>query len=217
MVGKSNTVQHYRKDVGNRQVVDTEALKRHLMKSPEAKAIRKQVLDAFSPLLWQLPQQTSISGYRWKGEDTLNWGDPNAWAEISLLQCWIENPGACLEQYWILQGMAAFTRDLQGLEKMCLVRNATAVHRFLQIHPDLMDVLVEARHRVLEHFGPETQVALELVRDPEVENWDELFAYIITPLPVDQALICLEKLDKEWFLDQVDRTGDLFNLNLECV
>jgi hypothetical protein len=70
---------------------------------------------------------------------------------------------------------------------------------------------------VQEHFGSGIPVVLEVVSDPEVEGWDQLFAYILTSLPVREALAQLNKLDKEWFLDQLDRVDGLFNFNLEFV
>jgi len=60
-------------------------------------------------------------------------------------------------------------------------------------------------------------VVLEVVSDPEVEDMDELFAYILTSFPVDEALARLAKLDEEWFLDQLDQVGGRFNFNLEFV
>jgi hypothetical protein len=107
---------------------------------------------------------------------------------------------------------------LQKLDTMYRSRDALAVRRFLRNHPHLIDVILEAYPHLMKHFGPATQFDLEIVSDPEAEGWDQqLFAYIITPLPVDKALARLEKLDEEWFLSQLDRVGGLFNFDLECV
>jgi hypothetical protein len=100
---------------------------------------------------------------------------------------------------------------------MYLLRNATAVHRFLQAYPRLIDVLREAQLHLAKHFGPDPQVALEVVSDPEVDDSKQLFAYICTSLPVDAALAQLDLLDEEWFLDQLERVNGLFNFNLESV
>ena len=106
---------------------------------------------------------------------------------------------------------------LSVLEEIYLFRNATAVRRFLQAYPRLIDVLLEAQPHLAKHFGPDPQVALEVVSDPEA-NWaKQLFAYIRTSLPVEAALAQLYLLDEEWFLDQLDRVNGLFNFNLEIV
>jgi hypothetical protein len=100
---------------------------------------------------------------------------------------------------------------------MYLLRNAIAVHRFLQAYPRLIDVLWEAQLHLAKHFGPDPQVALEVVSDPEANGAKQLFAYIRTTLPVEAALAQLDLLDEEWFLDQLDQVNGLFNFNLESV
>ena len=95
--------------------------------------------------------------------------------------------------------------------------NAAAVGRFLHAYPQLIEVLLEAYVYLQKYFGPDPQVTLEVVSDPEVEGVEELFTYILTSLPVNEALARLDKLDEEWFLDQLDRVGGRFNFNLEFV
>jgi hypothetical protein len=101
---------------------------------------------------------------------------------------------------------------------MYTFRNAAAVRRFLLAHLSLIGVLVEAYSHLSKYFGPDPRVALEIVSDPEADDGrDQLFAYILTSLPVDEALVRLDRLDEEWFLDQLDQVGGLFNFNLEFV
>lgn len=116
-----------------------------------------------------------------------------------------------------LQELVAEDPRLHQIEKFYSLRNRTDVRRFLRTHPQLIEVLLDARAHVQEHFGSGIPVVLEVVSDPEVEGWDQLFAYILTSLPVREALAQLNKLDKEWFLDQLDRVDGLFNFNLEFV
>ena len=95
--------------------------------------------------------------------------------------------------------------------------NAAAVGRFLHAYPQLIEVLLEAHVYLQKYFGPDPQVTLKVVSDPEVEGVEELFAYILTSLLVDEALARLDRFDEEWFLDQLDRVGGRFNSNLEFV
>lgn len=109
------------------------------------------------------------------------------------------------------------SQRLPQLEEMYSLRHAATVRHFLGAYPQLIAVLLEAHVYLQKYFGPALQVTLEVVRDPEVEGVEELFAYILTPLPVDEALARLDRLDEEWFLDQLDRVGGRFNFNLEFV
>jgi len=106
-------------------------------------------------------------------------------------------------------------RRLHRLEEIYSLRDAATVRRFLHACPQLVEVLLEARVYLQKHFGPDPQVMLEVVSDPEAESRDELFAYILTSLPVDEALARLDRLDEEWFLDQLDRINGQLNFNLE--
>jgi hypothetical protein len=108
------------------------------------------------------------------------------------------------------------SRRLHQLEEVYALRDAAAVRHFLRLRsgqvlhacPQLVEVLVEARVYLQRCFGPDPQVALEVVSDPEAESVDELFAYIVTSLPVDEALARLDRLDEDWFLDQLDSWPD---------
>lgn len=107
--------------------------------------------------------------------------------------------------------------QLRGLEDVYILRPPAEVRRFLNTQPELIDFLLDAYAQLQSHFGPGVQAALEVVRDPEVENSEKLFAYILSPLPVDEALARLDALDEDWFLDQLDRVGGRFNFNLQFV
>lgn len=102
-----------------------------------------------------------------------------------------------------------------ALERIYSLRSAAAVRRFLHSYPELLEVLLEAHIHLRRCFGSDLRVTLEVVSDPEVEGLEELFAYIHTRLPVAEALARLDRLDDEWFLDQLDRVGGRFNFNLD--
>jgi len=103
----------------------------------------------------------------------------------------------------------------RALERFYSIRSAAAVRRFLHSYPELLEVLLEAHIHLRRCFGSDLQVILEVVSDPEVEGLEELFAYIHTRLPVAEAMAQLDKLDEEWFLDQLDRVDGHLNFNLE--
>ena len=175
---------------------------------------RKSFLDALSAGVFQEASQTTC--YRWKGLDTLNRGNPFKWIEIQCMGVAVER----LQRGELLLPCIALRSMLEKvgpykLETTYLFRNHSAVRRYLELNPELVEVLLEARQRVQHLFGASAEVILEVVNDPEVMDSSKLFAYIRTPLPIDQALDRLQALDDDWFLSQLDRVGDLFNLNLE--
>ncbi|MGQ9626068.1 MAG: hypothetical protein ACUVV0_04080 [Anaerolineae bacterium] len=186
----------------------------------------KQIVNALGPCVGSVPPITLH--YRVKGEDTLTWGDQSCWIEIKGIGSLLSLPPLeghpdeefirnYIMRYSALLDVSSFLDDMRQLEEIYSFRNDAAVQRFLYSYPQLAKVLLEAHVYLKKHFGPEPQVTLEVVSDPEVEGWDELFAYILTSLPVDEALARLNRLDEEWFLDQLDRVDGLLNFNLEFV
>ena len=109
------------------------------------------------------------------------------------------------------------SQRLHQLERIYSLRDTATIRRFLHACPQIIEVLLEAHVYLQKYFGPNPQVTLEVVSDPEAEGMEEMFAYILTSLPVDEALARLDRLDEEWFLDQFDRIDGQFNFNLEFV
>lgn len=184
----------------------------------------KLVLDVLSASIGAISQQTL--NYRLRGTDTLTWEDQSCWIEIrgitGLLSLLEGHPSEefieiLAIKYSTLLDALSFLDHLGQIEDLYSLRNAAAVRRFLHAYPRLIEVLLEAHGYLQKYFGPDPQVTLEVVSDPEVEDMDELFAYILTSLPVDEALARLNRLDEEWFLDQLDRVNGRFNFNLEFV
>jgi len=183
--------------------------------SPSAASIsRKALLDVLGVAPWQSSNQTF--GHRWRGEDSLTWGDPDMWIRVQWALNRIENPGLQALLNWdkSFQSILADAR-LPRLREIYAFRNPDQVRSFLVTHPDLVEVLFEARSYLEALFGSDLEVILEVVTDPDAEGLKQLFAYIHTSLPIDDALERLDRLDEEWFLDQLDRVDGLCNFNLE--
>ncbi len=178
----------------------------------------KLVLEALGASSWQSYPQTF--GYWWKGEDTLDWGNLDNWIQIKLVRDLVVNMIGTQDQlsnYAALQQFFLESSHLRRMGEIYPFRDVLAVQRFLRAYPQLTTVLLEAYAYLEKHFGPDPQVVLGVISDPEAVGREQLFAYILTSLPVDEAQVRLDRLDEEWFLNQLDQVGDLFNFNLEFV
>jgi hypothetical protein len=185
---------------------------------------RKEMLQVLGGSIGSTAQPTF--NYRLSGTDTLDWGDQSAWVEIKGVLSLLEElrgrqSFSQATKYSALVGIFESQRlhhhYPHQLEEIYSLRDASVVRRFLYAHPQLIEFLLEAHVHLQKHFGPDPQVELAVVSDPEAEGEEQLFAYILTSLPVDEALARLDRLDEEWFLDQLDRVDGRFNFNLEFV
>lgn len=113
-----------------------------------------------------------------------------------------EESGASIVRIW--------DREVQVLEQLYVFRKRMEVLRFLDVHPFLVPLLLEAYTKIGKYFGPYPQVFLEVISDPEATDDRQLFAFIGTRLSPDEALDGLERFDEEWWLDTLDEAqGEL--------
>jgi len=89
------------------------------------------------------------------------------------------------------------------------------VSLFLESHPFLVPLLLEAYSEIKSYFGLYPQVFLEVVSDPEVQGLVELFGYIVTRLTPEEAGKRLQGFDRTWFLNQLPRVKGLLNFDVE--
>jgi hypothetical protein len=100
------------------------------------------------------------------------------------------------------------------VENRYIVPDEGKVYAFLRDNPSLSVLLIEA-YRVLDWlFGPDPQIELRVVTDPEAEEVEMLFAYIRTTLPVKRGLAKLHEFDRTWFLNKLGRTKGRLNFSL---
>lgn len=106
---------------------------------------------------------------------------------------------------------------IKGLEKLFSFRNLTAIIHFLDEHPFLIGLLQEAYTAIEQSFGPDPQVKLEVVADPEVAGFVKMFGYIVSGLTPEEAGERLQQFDHDWFLKQLPRMKGLLNFDVEFV
>lgn len=180
--------------------------------------IENKIVDVLGASVWNETYHQTFA-YRWKGKDTLTWGNLDEWIRVHWIRNWVhryQKPyGNPLEQDKFMREVIQSAK-IARVETMYTLRNALEVKAFLVKHPNLMQLLFEAKE-VLENFFGATEIAMELVSDLESSNSKKLFAYVSTKLSPSEALASLDAFDEAWFLKQVNWVGDLLNFSLESV
>ncbi len=108
------------------------------------------------------------------------------------------------EQLVTVAPQAVEERNIRSLEQLYTFRKPQQVSSFLQAHSFLVPLLFEAYIQIEQHFRSNPQVFLQVVTDPEAADDRELFIFIGTNLPPDEALDRLDRLDEEWWFDAMD-------------
>jgi hypothetical protein len=129
-----------------------------------------------------------------------------------------ENPPIEATRIWQDTGVSTvrtFDFETRPLERLYTFRRRAEVSRFIERHPFLVPVLVEAYSKIENYFGPYPQVFLEVVNDLEVQGLVELFGYIVTRLTPEEAGKRLRRFDQDWFLNQLPQIKGLLNFDVE--
>jgi hypothetical protein len=173
--------------------------------------ISQYLIDVLGSSAWdETYGQTFV--HRWRGEDTLTWGNVDEWILVKWLAQQFFAPGQLDANVWNVIHEAR----IASLEAKYKFRNSVEIKGFLMEHKQTLSVLWNARSVVEEFFGNNVSITLEVVHDPEAENAKQLFGYInAAPLSPDETFERFTAFDETWFLKQFELTGGLFNFNLE--
>lgn len=129
-----------------------------------------------------------------------------------------ENPPIEVTRIWQETGaptVRPFDFEPRSLERLYTFRRRAEVSWFIERHPFLVPVLLEAYSEIKNYFGLYSQVFLEVVSDPEVQGLVELFGYIVTRLTPEEAGKRLHRFDRDWFLNQLPHVKGLLNFDVE--
>ena len=129
-----------------------------------------------------------------------------------------ENPSVEVTRIWQETGAPAVRSldfETRPLERLYTFRRRAEVSRFLEKHPFLIPLLLEAYSKIEGCFGLYPQVCLEVVNDPEVQGLVELFGYIVTRLSPEEAGKRIQRFDRDWFLNQLPHVQGLLNFDVE--
>lgn len=97
--------------------------------------------------------------------------------------------------------------EIHELEKAYSFKNKEKVLNFINQHPSLMPLLIEAPGKIVKYFA-DTPLSLEVQFDPEIADLITLLVWIETKLEPEEALAKLDQLDEEWWLDASDPLDD---------
>ena len=109
----------------------------------------------------------------------------------------------------------AFATRAYPFDGLYVIREPVRVQTFLESHPFLSAVLLDAYLQIKCIFGHESVHALQVVSDPEAPGDDRLFVLIGTHLPAGDAVSALARLDETWWLGAIDRAESALSIDVE--
>lgn len=135
--------------------------------------------------------------------------DSTSSPEVREKQQFWYNPGACT--------VCPPNFSAQILEREYVFKDHREVKEYIEINPFLIPLLFEAYGKIKLYFESYPQVFLEVVTDPEVPDDIKLVAFIRTCMEPKEALDRLDRLDREWWLQAMERAQGKLCIHLEFV
>lgn len=116
-----------------------------------------------------------------------------------------------------MQTAKTTTPDVVGeLRNLYEFREPEEVEAYLDRHPNLVDLLVEAAARIPEFIPPDAPIVLEVVWDPEEEDEEgELFAMIPTHRSWEEIRPRMNRLRRDWLIAAARNAAGRFNIGVE--
>ncbi|RLF70867.1 MAG: hypothetical protein DRN55_08055 [Thermoplasmata archaeon] len=81
------------------------------------------------------------------------------------------------------------------------------IRKIMMEDPGVREVLARLPDKVKEYFSEGAILEAEVFHDPEGPSPPEITVWIRTSLPVEEAISRLDRLDEEWWMDQVEKVG----------
>jgi hypothetical protein len=106
-----------------------------------------------------------------------------------------------------------FDQMLVQIHQLYTLHNRPDVFAFLRQHPFLIEVVVEASAMLVNVFGRQTPLSMEVMCEPEGDD-SELFAFAHVELSAEEALAALRAFDEQFFLEQQAKVAGLFNVDV---
>ena len=100
---------------------------------------------------------------------------------------------------------STITGRIDELQKLYRMPEGEKIKLYLATHPELVDILLEARSHIELQFGRGAAVELRFPRDYDGDHEGELLAMIQSHLDGDAALDAFDRFWDEWWGDASGR------------
>lgn len=113
-------------------------------------------------------------------------------------------------------GVSIDRTEIEQIEKLYILRERSDVLKFLDNHPFLVPVLLQAPEKISDYF-PGDPIFLEVVIDPELISPDDdtMFIIIASNIDPDESLDRLWQLDENWWLKASRLSQNKLEINVE--
>lgn len=127
-----------------------------------------------------------------------------------------ENQSLSAKQIAELQ-KKAIDEKFDALTGIYKISKPEEVKSFLSKNRFLISLLKEIPHKIFQYYGSNQKLALEVLYEPDFPLSSELWVLVLTELPAKKARSIMDKLDEDWWLENMSKTACQLNIGIEYV
>ncbi len=97
------------------------------------------------------------------------------------------------------------------------IHNPPEVAEFLSRNTFLLDLLKEIPSKIFQYYGSEQKIALEVFYEPDFPQSSKLWVSVLTERSAEEARSIMDKIDEDWWLENIDKAKCKLNIGIDYV
>jgi threonyl-tRNA synthetase len=107
--------------------------------------------------------------------------------------------------------------EVNSLSRKYEISNFEEVKNFISKNRFLIPLLEEIPNKIFQYYGSQQKIALELFYEPDFPQSSKLWVSVLTELSAEEARSIMDKIDGEWWLENIDRAKCKLNIGIDYV
>lgn len=109
------------------------------------------------------------------------------------------------------------SEKINALPSKYEISNFEEVKNFLLKNRFLMSLLEEIPSKIYQYYGNNQKISLKVFYEPDFPKSSKLWVSVLTKLPAEEARSIMDNLDKDWWLENIDRANYKLNIGIDYV
>lgn len=111
----------------------------------------------------------------------------------------------------------ATDEQVDSLSRKYKIIRVEEVKKFLLKNRFLILLLEEIPNKIYEYYGNEQEISLELFYEPDFPQSSKLWVSVLTEKSAEDARSIMDRIDEDWWLENIDRANCKLNIGIDYV
>jgi hypothetical protein len=135
---------------------------------------------------------------------------------LDSISAFAKNQSLTSEQI-VASQIKSINNEINALPSKYEISNFEEIKNFLSRNRFLISLLEEISNKIYQYYGSEQRIALEVFYEPNFPQSSELWISVLTELSAEEARSIMDKLDEDWWLENINRAKCRLNIGIDYV